>query len=127
MTDFQQISTKGQQPGQAQRTVSFQSTQLIWLFLGLLEVLLALRFLLALLAGQPADPVTALLASFAGVFLLPFAGIAGITGLPAATAIAMVAYAGLGWAFERVVWFVFYRPYTTVAVTPLTIADQRTQ
>jgi len=131
MTNYKQVSAIQQEPGAGQRLFTFQTTQLIWLFLGLLESLLALRILLKLLAANPADPLASLLYSFTGVFLVPFVGLsvtpaaAGMV-LEVSTVIAMVVYALLGWLLERIVWVIFYRPYAAVAVSKTTITDQRT-
>ncbi len=130
MTNFQQISNKDQQPHREQRTFSFQSTQLIWLFLGLLEALFALRLLFTIIGVSPINTFATLLYGFTGFFLIPLVGLAGTSAsgglaLAGATVIAMVIYAVLGWLLERVVWGVFYRPYATVAATKTTIMDQR--
>ncbi len=80
-----------------------------------------------LIAANPANPFVALLYSFTGIFLLPFAGIGSAAGgqvLEVATTIAMVAYAVLGWMLDRVAWVIFYRPYVTVPAAATTIIDQ---
>ena len=131
MTNYQQVSTTQQETGAGHRLFTFQATQLIWLFLGLLESLFALRLLLKLLAANPANPFAVLLYSFTGVFLVPFAGLIGTPAvgsmqLEISTVIAMVVYALLGWLLERIVWVIFYRPRTATAVTQTTVTDRRT-
>jgi hypothetical protein len=131
MGTYQQVSTTQQNTGAGQRRFTFQATQLIWLFLGLLEALFALRFMLKLLGANPANPFATLLYNFTGAFLVPFIG---LTPTPAAagmvmevsTVIAMVVYAWLGWVLERVVWVIFYRPYAEAGVTKTTVTDRRT-
>ena len=124
-----------QQAGTAQRDVgqprfSFQTTQTIWLFLGLLEALFALRFVLKLAGASPAGSFAGLLYNFSGVFLLPFSGLAGAPAasgmvLEISTLIAMAAYGLLGWLLARAAWVIFYRPYANIAVTPTSIVDMR--
>jgi hypothetical protein len=129
MTNYQEVRTT--ESGREQRMFTFQATQLIWLLLGLLEALFALRIFLKLIGANAASPFAALLYNFTGLFLFPFAG---LTATPAAngmvleisTVIAMVVYALLGWVLERIVWVIFYRPRGAAAVTQTTISDHRT-
>ena len=43
MTDYQEVRTTEHEQGREQRFTTFKVTQLIWLLLGLLEALIALR------------------------------------------------------------------------------------
>ncbi len=130
MTDYKQVLTTQSEPGREQRAFTFKATQLIWLGLGLLESLLALRLLLKLIGANAASPFAALLYSFTDLFLFPFAG---LTGTPAAggmvleisTVIAMMVYALMAWGLERLVWVIFYRPRTSVVNTQTTVTDRR--
>jgi hypothetical protein len=131
MTSYQEVRTTERDPDRGQRNFTFQATQLIWLFLGLLESLFALRILLKLIGANPTNPFATLLYNFTGVFLIPFAGLtrtpaAGHMVLEISTVIAMVVYALLGWVLERVVWVIFFRPYAAAAVTKTTVTDRRT-
>jgi hypothetical protein len=54
---------------------------LIWLLLGILEAMLALRFGLKLIGANAASPFAVFIYGFTGLFLFPFAG---LTGAPAA-------------------------------------------
>lgn len=131
MTDnrISEVQTTQKEPEQERRIFTFKATQLVWLFLGILEALLALRFFLKLIAANPASPIAVFLYGFTGLFLLPFAG---LTGTPAAggmvleipTVIAMAVYALIGWALERLIWVIFYRPRGPVTQT--TTTDQHT-
>ena len=131
MTNYQQVSTTQQDPGSEQRAFTFKATQLIWLGLGLLEGLLALRIFLKLIGANAENPFAALLYSFTALFLVPFAG---LTGTPAAggmvleisSVIAMIVYALAAWVLERIVWVVFYRPQTAAVSTQTTITDTNT-
>src|SRR5260370_41604935 len=102
MTTYQEVRTTERDSGREQRMFTFQATQLIWLLLGLLEALFALRVVLKLIAANAASPFAALLYNFTGLFLLPFAGLtatpaAGGMVLEISTIIARIVYAFLGW------------------------------
>jgi hypothetical protein len=125
-----EVQTTQKESERERRIFSFKVTQLVWLFLGILEALLALRFFLKLAAANPASPIAVAIYGFTGFFLLPFAG---LVGTPAAggmvleftTLIAMLVYALIGWGIERILWVIFYRPRGPVTET--TTTDQHTQ
>jgi uncharacterized protein YggT (Ycf19 family) len=131
MTNYQQVSTTQQEPGREQRLFTFKATQLIWLVLGLLEGLIALRIFLKLIGANAANPFAGLLYRVTDLFLFPFTG---LTGTPAAggmvleisSVIAMVVYALLFWAFERLVWVIFYRPRSAAVNTQTTTRESHT-
>jgi YGGT family len=120
-----EVQTTQREPERERRIFAFKATQIIWLLLGILETLLALRFVLKLIAANPASPIAVFIYGFTGLFLLPFAG---LTGTPSAggmvlelsTMIAMVVYALLAWGVERIVWLIFYRPRGPVTQTTTT-------
>jgi len=128
-----EVRTSQREPGQAQRLFTFKATYVIWLLLVMLEGLLALRIGLKLIAANPENPFAALVYSFSNIFLFPFVG---LTGTPAvggmvleiSSLIAMMVYALVFWAIERVVWVIFYRPReASVAVTQRTSSERRTE
>jgi hypothetical protein len=124
-----EVQTTQKEPERERRIFTFKATQLIWLFLGILEGLLALRFVLKLIAANPASPIAAVIYGFTNLFLLPFAGLtatpsAGGMVLELSTLIAMVVYGLIAWAIERIVWVIFYRPRGPVTET--TTTDQHT-
>ena len=57
MTDFREVSTSQHEAGQEGRVATFKATQLIWLLLGLLEALLALRFIFKLVGVNAANAI----------------------------------------------------------------------
>ena len=129
MTVNEVRTTEVHNPGQPERAFTFKATQLIWLGLGILEVLLALRFFLKLIAANPSNLFASLLYSFTDLFLFPFAGLtatpsAGGMVLEVHTLIAMVVYALAAWALERLVWVIFYRPRETQVVRQSTTTDR---
>ena len=78
-------------------TVSFTVMFAVWLMFGILETLIALRILLKLIGANPGSPI------------------------------AMLIYALVAWAVERVIWLIFYRPRgPVVEVTRTTNTEHHT-
>ena len=97
------------------RTFTFKVTQLIWLLLGILESFLGLRIFLKLIGANPANPFADFLFKFTDLFVFPFVGLtnnptAGNMVVEISTFIAMLVYGLIGWAAERFVWLLFYKP-----------------
>jgi len=127
-----EIRTSQNEPEQEKRIFSFKATQLIWLFLGILEGLIALRIGLKLIGANPDSPIVAMIYGFTNLFLWPFAGMtatpsAGGMVLELSSFFAMVIYALIAWAVERIVWLIFYRPRgPVVSVSETTTSARRT-
>ena len=125
-----EVQTTQREPERERRIFTFKATQLIWLLFGILEALLALRIGLKLIGANPDSPIAVFIYGFTNLFLVPFKG---LTGTPQAggmvleisSVIAMVAYALIAWALERIVWVIFYRPRGAM-VTQTTTTDQHT-
>ena len=113
-----------------ERIFTFQVTQLIWLFLCILEALIALRIGLKLISANPESPIVAMIYGFTHLFLFPFEGMfatpsAGGMVLELPSLFAMLIYALIAWAVERAVWVLFYRPLEPVVVTNRTTTSRR--
>ncbi len=128
-----EVRTSQREPNREQRIFTFKATYIIWLLVVMLEGLIALRIGLKLIGANADSPVAALIYGVTNLFLFPFVG---LTGTPTAggmvleisSLIAMVVYGLAGWAFERMVWVIFYRPReAAVAVTQRTSSEQHTQ
>jgi hypothetical protein len=125
-----EVRTSRRETGQEQRLFSFKDTQLIWLGLILLEALIALRVGMKLIAANPANPFAALTFGLSDIFHFPFEGLIGTPAsggfaLELSSFVAMVVYALLAWAFERIVWLIFYRPRESgVNVTQTKTSEQ---
>lgn len=124
-----EVQTTQKEPERERRIFTFKATQLVWLFLGILEGLLALRFVLKLIAANPDSPISVFIYGFTDLFLLPFSGLtatpsAGGMVLELSTLIAMVVYGLIAWAIERIIWVIFYRPRGPATQT--TTTDQHT-
>jgi hypothetical protein len=127
MTEVRSVQ---QEPEREQRIFTFKVTQLIWLFLGILEALIALRIGLKLIGANPGSPIVALIYGFTNLFLFPFEGMtatptAGGMVLELSSFFAMVIYALIAWAVERTVWVLFYRPRGPVVGTTQTTTSER--
>ena len=125
-----EVKTVQQEPEREQRIFTFKITQLIWLFLGILEALIALRIGLKLIAANPDSPIVSLIYGFTYLFLFPFEGMtatpsAGGMVLELSSFFAMLIYALIGWAVERTVWVLFYRPRGPVVGVTQTTTSER--
>ena len=125
-----EVQTSQKEPERERRIFTFKATQLVWWLLGILEAFLALRFVLKLIAANPANPFAVFVYGFTSLFLFPFAGLtatpaAGGMVLEISTLIAILVYGLIGWAVERLIWVIFYRPRGPITQT--TTTDQHTQ
>lgn len=124
------VRTSQNEPEREQRIFTFKATQLIWLLFGILEALIVIRMGLMLIGANPDSPIVALIYGFTGLFLFPFTGLiaspsAGNMVLELSSLFAILIYALIAWALERVVWLIFYRPRgPVVAVTETTTSEQ---
>ena len=131
MTDYRVVKTTQHEEGRERRIATFKATQLIWLMLGMLEVLIALRVVFKLIAVNADNLFASLLYFVSGIFVAPFASLAdapalGGMVLEISSIIAMGVYALVFWAVERLIWVIFYRPReATVAVTRRMSSEQR--
>ncbi len=99
-------------PGKERIAFLYRLSQFIWLLSGALLATLGLRFILKLMAANPANVFAALLYRFTDIFLWPFFG---LTVTPAThgvvleipTLIAIVIYALLTWALVKLIWILF--------------------
>jgi len=128
MTDYKEVRTTAHEQGSEGRVTTFKVTQLIWLLVGLLEGVLALRFIFKLIGVNAANAFASLLYSVTDLFVAPFAS---LTGAPAAagmvlevsTLIAMVVYALIGWVLARIAYVLFYRPSGPVSTRQTVVAE----
>jgi hypothetical protein len=125
--------TTQREPERERRIFTFKATQLVWLLFGMLEALIALRIGLKLIGANPDSPIAALIYGFTSLFLAPFEGLMGTPAaggmvLELSSVIAMVVYALIAWALERLIWVLFYRPRgPVVGVSQTTTTDQHTR
>jgi hypothetical protein len=125
-----EVKSVQQEPEREQRIFTFKITQLIWLFLGILEALIALRIGLKLIGANPESPIVALIYGLTYLFLFPFEGMVatpsiGSNVLELSSLFAMLIYGLIAWAVERTVWVLFYRPRGPVVGTTQTTTSER--
>ena len=131
MSTITEITSSQQEPEREQRIFTFKATQLIWLMLGILETMIALRIMLMLIGANPGSDIVAIIYALTAPFLFPFAGLvaspaAGYMVLEVSSMFAMIVYALLAWAVERTVWLIFYRPRgPVVSVTETANTEHR--
>jgi len=100
----------------AERRLGFyQVTRIIYTLLGILEIVLGLRFVLKLIAANPNSGFAVFIYGITAPFVAPFTGlvatpVSGTTILEVTTLIAMAVYALLGWVVVRVLQVVADRP-----------------
>jgi YggT family protein len=100
----------------AERRLRFyQVTRIIWTVLGLLEILLGLRFVLKLIAANPNSGFAVFIYGITAPFIAPFALLVGTPTsggmiLEMTTLIAMAVYALFFWVVVRVIPIVADRP-----------------
>jgi len=125
-----EVKSVQQEPEREQRIFSFKITQLIWLALGILEAIIALRIGLKLIGANPDSPIVSLIYGFTYIFLFPFEGMtatpaAGSMVLELSSLFAMMIYALIAWAVERIIWLLLYRPRGPVVGTTQTTSSER--
>jgi hypothetical protein len=128
MANYRDVETTQHEEGREQRVATFKVTQIIWLLLGLLEAVLALRVIFKLIAVNPSNPFAMLLYNITNLFVAPFASLlgaptAGGMVLEISSIIAMVIYLLIAWAIELIVNVLFYRPRGPVSVRQTTVSE----
>jgi len=115
MTDYKEEQHAAETEESQSRFKTYKSTQIIWFIFGLIEALLGLRFVFKLIAVNPNNPFASLLYSITDLLLTPFASLASAPSaggmvLELSTLLAMLIYAMFGWALERIIYVLFYKP-----------------
>jgi uncharacterized membrane protein len=93
----------------------FQIIRILWSILAFLEILLAFRFVLRLIAANPDSGFGMLIYGITGVFVAPFNGListptSGGSSLEVTTLIAMAVYALIFWGIAYVIRMITDRP-----------------
>ncbi|HWQ04852.1 MAG TPA: YggT family protein [Longilinea sp.] len=132
MSDYREVRTTEHEQGREQRVTTFKVTQLIWLLLGILEALIALRVVFKLIGVNEANTFAVLLYNVTGIFVAPFASLIGAPAaggmvLEISSILAMFIYLLIGWALAKVVNVLFYRPRGPVSTNQTTIAEHTPQ
>ena len=93
----------------------FQINRILWSILAFLEILLAFRFVLRMIAANPDSGFAVLIYGITGVFVAPFNGListptSGGSSLEVTTLIAMAVYALIFWGIAYVIRIITDRP-----------------
>lgn len=93
----------------------FQFNRILWSALAFLEILLAFRFVLRLIAANPDSGFAMLMYGITGLFIAPFNGLvttptSGGMVLEVTTLIGMAVYALMFWGFAYVIRMIAERP-----------------
>lgn len=128
MTEYKEVHTEHHEVGQTNRVTTFKVTQLIWLLFGLLEAAIGLRVIFKLIAVNPNNAFAAFLYRVTDLFLAPFQSLVGSPAaegmvLEVSSIIAMIVYALIAWALERLVYVLFYRPRGGISVQRTVVAE----
>jgi YGGT family len=126
-----EVKSVQREPWQGRRFFSFKATQIILLISGFLEAVIALRIMLKLIGANPESPLAAFIYGFTSLFLIPFVGLigsptAGGMILEISSMVAIVVYALIAVAFEKLIWVIFSRPSLAVGVTQTTTSEKPT-
>jgi hypothetical protein len=132
MSDYREVNTSQHEAGQEQRVVSFRATQIIWLVLGIIEVLIGLRFVFKLIGVNAANSFATFLYNITNIFVAPFASLSGAPAaggmvLEVSSLLAMIVYLLVAWGIERIVYVIFYRPRGPVSTRQTTYSDHTAQ
>jgi len=132
MSDYREVNTSQHEAGQEQRVTTFRVTQIIWLLLGIIEVLIGLRFVFKLVGVNAANSFATFLYNITNIFVAPFASLskapaAGGMVLEISSLLAMLIYLLIAWGIERIVYVVFYRPRGPVSTRQTTYSDHTAQ
>lgn len=97
------------------RQTWFLGNRIMWSFVGLLEILLGLRFMLKLIAANPDSGFAAFIYGITNPFILPFETLIGTPSsggmsLEVTTLIAMFIYALIFWGITHVIQIIMDRP-----------------
>ena len=124
-----EVRTSQSETGQGQRLFTFKASQWIWLLFGTLDVLIALRIGLKLMAANPDSPIAVFIYGITALFLIPFVGLTGPLAsgnivFETSSLYAIGIYALIAVVLERLVWLIFYRPRgPMIGVTETTTSE----
>ena len=127
-----EVKSEQREKGLVRRFLSFKATQIILLSFSVLEILIVLRIILKLIGANPDNPTVSLIYGFTALFLIPFVGLIKspeINGmiLETSSIFAIVIYALIAVAFEKLIWLLSSRPRSPVAsVSETTINNNHT-
>jgi len=101
-------------------TQIYRAQQVVYLVFGIIEVLIAIRFLLRLFGADPTAPFSAFILAITAPFVAPFVGVFPNTAVSGAvfepaSLLAMIVYALIAWLLAKIIWLVFARDGSSVS------------
>jgi uncharacterized protein YggT (Ycf19 family) len=104
-----QVSATAYDPYAARRRSVAKLVQIVWLLFGIIETLLAIRFVLRLFGANPDAPFASFIYSVSDVFLMPFQGLfatprSGVSTLDFNAIVGIVVYMLVAYLFAKIVW-----------------------
>ena len=128
-----EVRTSQNEPEQGRQIFTFKASQWIWLLLGVVDVLIALRIGLKLMAANPQSLIVVMIYGITSLLLIPFVGLTGsltngVMVFETSSLYAIGIYAFVAAAFERFIWLIFYyRPRGPVVnITETTTSEHHT-
>ncbi len=117
-------------PFESRRVTARRITQLIYWVFGLIEGLIAIRFVLKALGANPSAGFAEFIYGITGIFVAPFAGLFGTpqaqgSVLELNSIVALVVYALIAWLLARLTWILVGETRSAVT-TRSTTFDSRT-
>jgi hypothetical protein len=109
-------------PYAGRRQTADRLVQAVWLVFGIIEGLLAIRFLLLLLGANRANDFAQLILGVSSPFVAPFFGLFGTPALGGSvfelhTLVAMLVYLLLAWVVVKLVWLLVGETRSSVSTT----------
>ncbi len=100
------VKTEHPQVVYEKKKTIFRAYQLIWFLLGIIEILLAFRFVLKMIGANPLSGFASFIYSVSAPFAFPFLGIVGTTSsgssvIEWSTVIAAFVFLVLAWGIEQ--------------------------
>jgi len=104
-----QVAATAYDPYAARRRTVARMIQVIWLLFGIIETVLAIRFVLRLLGANEGAPFAAFIYSVSDAFLLPFLGLFGTprtggSALDLNAIVGIIVYMLIAWLIAKIVW-----------------------
>ena len=115
----EQVESVTVDPYAARRATVYKLQQAIYLLFGLLEGLIAIRFVLRLLGANPAAAFAAFIYGITAPFVAPFVGIFGTPAFNGSvlewhSIVAIIVYMLVAWLLVKVIWLVYGETRTGV-------------
>ena len=107
--DMDRVEAVAYDPFESRRLAGYRATQLIYWIFGLIEGLIAIRFVLRALGANPSAGFAQFIYGITGPLVAPFFGLFGNPAtqgsvLELNSIVALIVYALLGWLLAKLVW-----------------------